>query len=440
MNKISFTIIAACTALLAACGGGGGGAITPGGGGGSPSTPTPSPSPSHAPATVLFTPLPAPTGQPTNLTQTITVGTPQAVLTQGQFGLQGMPDEVISFLKFSDSSYRMWLAGNVTGILGDGTMGFSSPDLLQYTPLNSSGGKAAYDLSNGGMGTQTFDADYAGPGTVTVGNGTSLVMIYHGENHLFNGVDYPTVPFECGVGLATSADNGLTWTKQGEIIAGEDPKPTGSPPPAGFGACNPAAIAVGGYIYAAYMEYPDPGTNHFGLAIARAPLNSNGAPGSWLKYNNGAFSSDALHNGAFTNVLPSAVSASGYAAFPELSFNRYLNAFVLLIVGNDGIYLATSPDLVNWSAGTKVIDAPGATNAVVGTQLVACVGTSSPCPKYVWYSTMVSPSENSSEVTDQTGYIYSAYDPGGVGQYEQLYRYPYAIGNAPLPSDHLKRR
>ncbi len=426
---------------IAACGGGGGGStVPPGNGPTAAPTPTPTASPSGASAKVVFTPLPAPSGGAINLAQPIAIGSPQPVLVQGQFGVQGVPDEVMSFLQLSNGTYNSWMTGDAHDVLGDGGFAFSTSDLLHLAPLAQAGPNAAYVIGNSGPGTETFDADYAGPGTVTVGSGPNLLMIYHGENHLFNGVDYPIVPFECTVGLATSPDNGVTWTKSGAIIAGEDPKPSGTPPSAGYGACNPAAVAVGGYIYVAYIEYPDPGTNHFGLAIARSPISADGAPGSWRKYYNGSYSTDALHGGAFTDVGPSAVEATQYMAFPEISFNRYLNAYVLLIVGNDGIYLATSSDLVHWSAGTRIINAPGPSNADVGTALVACVGTSKPCPKYAWYSTLMSPGENSSEMTDQTGYIYVAYDPGGAGQYEQLYRFSYAMGTGTVVRRSVRRR
>jgi hypothetical protein len=216
---------------------------------------------------------------------------------------------------------------------------------------------------------------------------------------------------------------------------------TGGSVSAGAGAETPSVIAVGGFLYCIYNDQPIPGSlsHNPGLAIARAPLSTDGAPGSWLKLSGGQFSSNALNNGAFDDISPTPPRGSGDDGSPNVTFNKYLNAFTLLLVGGDGIYMSTSSDLIHWSSGIKIINAPGPSNAYVGSVIATALESGASVPAYAWYPSMVSPGENSNQVTDQTGYIYMAYSPGGVGISEQMYRYPYAIGNAALPSARERR-
>ena len=79
-------------------------------------------------------------------------------------------------------------------------------------------------------------------------------MIYHAENHLFSGVDYPGSPFyERASCLARSQDGGVTWTRQGEIISGHDPQQA-TQSATGAGAFTPSAVESGGFIYVVYRE------------------------------------------------------------------------------------------------------------------------------------------------------------------------------------------
>jgi hypothetical protein len=177
-------------------------------------------------------------------------------------------------------------------------------------------------------------------------------MIYHAENHLFGGVDYPGTPFYAGIGLARSSDGGLTWQREGEIISGHDPQQA-TQPPSGAGALTPSAIEIGGYIYVCFREL-DLQSGVSGYALARAPLSSDGAPGSWEKYDQGTFSAPGL-GGAFTplNIVLDP-TVPGDQRQPNISFNTYLNAFVMITIGNGGIYALTSPDLITGRRHARV--------------------------------------------------------------------------------------
>jgi hypothetical protein len=342
---------------------------------------------------------------------TVSLDAEQNVIPPGTPGFLYFPDEHFSYLRQADGSFKMWVSGGGTS----GTLGFTTPDLLTLTSLKTANGVPASVFPPAGAGSAAFDADYAGPGSVfPASNGTDLLMIYHAENHLFGGTDYPGSPFYASIGLARSSDGGLTWQREGQILSGHDPQQP-SQPATGAGALTPTAIVTGGYIYVVYREI-DLQSQMQGLAIARAPIASDGAPGSWQKLYQGSFSTPGL-SGTFT-PLPLVLDPSdeGDRRQPFVSFNSYLQAFTLTIVGNGGIYLATSPDLLTWSPGQVMLPAPVPDGTV----------TPSTAP-YHWYPTLVSLDQASEQTTDQTGYLYYAKGADDGTSHHAMYRRAFSI-------------
>jgi hypothetical protein len=345
----------------------------------------------------------------------VSLGPEQNVVPPGSPGLQFFPDEHFSYQRQPDGSYKMWVSAGGTF----GTLGFTTPDLSSLTSVKTANGMPSGVLVPSGPGTTAFDADYAGAGSVfPAANGADLLMIYHAENHLFGGTDYPGTPFYASIGLARSTDGGLTWQREGQILSGQDPQQA-SQPAAGAGALGPTAIETGGYIYVVFREI-DLQSSRQGLALARAPISSDGAPGSWQKLDQGSFSTPGL-GGAFT-PLPIVLDPSdeGDRRQPFLSFNSYLQSFVLTLVGNGGIYLATSTDLLTWSAGLVALPAPVPDGTV----------TPSTAP-YNWYPTLVSPDQDSETTTDQTGYLYYAKGANDGTSHHTLYRRPFSLALMP---------
>lgn len=315
-----------------------------------------------------------------------------------------IPDEHLSFLRQPDGGFRTWVTGSAR------TYGFTTPDLLSFTSLAASGAV----LLPSAPGTSAFDADYAGAGSVfPAANGSDLLMIYYAENHLFNGVLSSGSPFYAAIGLARSHDGGVSWTREGEIIGAHDPQ---SPTQAtgGAGASTPTAIEAGGFIYVVYREI-DPQSAASGFAIARAPISSDGAPGSWRKYSAGGFSTPGL-GGAFTPLdIVLDPTAPGDMRQPQVSFNTYLNQFLMTCVGNGGIYALTSADLITWTLGTVILPAP-VPDATVNTKTMP----------FNWYPTIVSTDQLSDQISNQTGYVYYAKGSGDSNNHF-MYRRTFSI-------------
>jgi hypothetical protein len=336
----------------------------------------------------------------------------QDVIPPGTTGLQFTPDEHISFLRQSDGSYKLFAAGGSNY----GVYGFTTPDFLTLTSFKTNAGAPAGVFLPSGAGTPAYDADYAGSGTIlTAANGTDLLIFYHAENHLFSGIDYQASPFYASVGLARSSDGGMTWTREGAVITGADPQqPTQAP--SGAGALTPTAIEFGGFIYIIYREI-DLQSHLSGLALARAPVSSDGAPSSFQKYHAGSFSTPGL--GGTPTILSIVLDpTNGDLRQPHVSFNTYLNTFLMAIVGNGGIYVSTSPDLINWSNGLLALAAPVPDSTVTP--------ASSP---FNWYPTIVSPGP-SDQVSGQTGFLYYAKSTGMSSQHG-MYRQAYTITGTP---------
>lgn len=339
---------------------------------------------------------------------TASLGDEQNVIPPATPGLLFVPDEHISYRSQADGGFITWVSGG-------GTLCFTTPDMLTLTPVRELSGVPASVLTPSGPGTTAFDADYAGSGSVfPASNGTDLLMIYHAENHLFSGVHYPGTPFYASIGLARSKDGGLTWQREGQILTGHDPQqPTQAA--TGAGALTPSAIETGGYIYVLFREI-DLQSQVQGLAIARALIASDGAPGSWQKLHQGAFSTPGLGGDVTPLQLVLDPNDPGDVRQPFVSYNTYLQAFLLTIVGNGGIYLATSRDLLTWSAGQVVLPAPVPDGMV----------TPSMAP-YNWYPTLVSLDQPAETTTDQTGYLYYAKGANDSTSHHTMYRRPFSL-------------
>ena len=260
-----------------------------------------------------------------------------------------------------------------------------------------------------------FDADYAGAGSIfKAANGSDLLMIYHAENHLFGTVHSNGNPFYAGIGLAKSTDGGITWVRQGQILAAHDVQ-LASQTSGGAGIATPAAIEANGYIYVFFREI-DPQNKVEGIGVARAPIAGDAAAGSWQKFFNGSYSSPGL-GGDFTPLqITLDVNASADHRQPFVTFNTYLNEYVLIIVGNGGIYMCTSTDLINWTAGKVILPAP-VPDATV---------TPSTAP-YNWYPTLISPDQPSETLTGKTGYLYYAKGANDGTSRHTMYRRSFTL-------------
>jgi hypothetical protein len=313
-------------------------------------------------------------------------------------GESPIPDEHPTYLRYSDGSVKLWIQG------GGGTSIFTTNDFTTLTP-SPNPLKTSPVLGPSKPLGAAFDADYAGGASIfTASNGSDLLLIYHAENHygvVENAIN--GITFYASIGLARSTDGGLTWVRSGPIITGREAM--GEYPGksmGGVGAANPSALVTGGYIYVVFADEASKTGPYNGIGvtcIARAPIASDGAVGAWMKYYNGSFSQPGL-GGQCSKIVPTPKTSTGnnYTNNPDLSFNDALNAYLLVVQSDDGLYYSTSSDLMVWSNPIQFMKFD-TTNLLA----LKTVGAS-----YHYYPLLMSPSYPSEQLTGSSGYLFYA--------------------------------
>ncbi len=183
----------------------------------------------------------------------------------------------------------------------------------------------------------------------------TLYGFYHAEDHSCTN---PYTEWN-STGLAISTDDGMTWTKQGQIL--------GSPNEcAGFGGIGANSIAWDA-AHSRWMAWG--GTYGF------VSTNDAAAPGTWYGYNSGSFSTPMPGSGSLTG-LP---GLNNNISVQSVAWNSYLNQWAMVYqkwgVGTD-IFYTTSVDGINWAPETTLLTTT-TTNVSLGyVQIIGDTGES----------------------------------------------------------------
>jgi hypothetical protein len=169
-----------------------------------------------------------------------------------------------------------------------------------------------------------------------------------------------------------------------------------------WGVGNPSVYRSrdGQYLYMLFMEWlrGNPVSRPDVLYLARAPIASDGEPGSWQKYANGQFSQPGL-GGLGTPVIdqpPPDGPTTVYAGLPSVSFNVALNRYVVVFQSRLGVHMATSEDGVLWDTPRLIWQEADIYLGI--TQNVS----------WIAYPSLISPDQPTQETTSQSGYLYFA--------------------------------
>lgn len=260
---------------------------------------------------------------------TVTLGTAKTLpnTTPGVPRYPYFPDGHIAMLPNGDgTNVQMYWAGDSSYR----TVGTTIENMAAPGPaVLTAGAAGSYD--NGGAWLYS----------VTRTTGNNLLGFYHAEDHEFGANPNPGKIAWKSLAVATSANNGVTWTKQGQIITSSTPKPA-TPTWGGNGDSCIIYDSANSRWVAFYQE-------HF--LMTAVSTDPNGAPGTWKKYYNGSFTEAGL--GGRNSPIP---SLQGYAGGnPSVTFNSALNRWVMVWHTWEGhspspnsIYLSTSTDLFSW--------------------------------------------------------------------------------------------
>jgi len=171
------------------------------------------------------------------------------------------------------------------------------------------------------------------------------------------------------IGAAVSKDGGLTWEDRGFVLENGYPEDCSYQIDWFVGGNGDFSVVLdreSGYFYFLFSNYIG-APEEMGVGVARSAFDDRGQPGTVWKYYRGAWDEPGL-GGRATAVFRSSTGWQGpnIDAFwgPSVHWNEYLGTYVVLLNrakdanwGQDGIYIAFSRDVVNWTEPEKIFEA-----------------------------------------------------------------------------------
>lgn len=162
--------------------------------------------------------------------------------------------------------------------------------------------------------------------------------------------------------LATSTNQGASWTEAGDILTGQPSAPAGAPSDAvDFGDGDQRLVADSSYLYLFYTtgyyrsgETQSSGNLTTWVSVARCPIADVATPGCWTKWSgSGAFGAAGLGGADVTAAAsPLPGGLTGASSIPMLTFDQATASFVAM--GNGAMSTATDLGAENWTAPAAV--------------------------------------------------------------------------------------
>ena len=181
------------------------------------------------------------------------------------------------------------------------------------------------------------------------------------------------------IGAALSRDGGKTWIDQGPVL--ENGHEIDCAYENGFfvggnGDFHVIPDQSNGYFYFVFSNYAGP-IEQQGVALARSRFADRGQPGTVYKLHQGRWTEPGLGG----QVSPIFTSTTGWKgphveAFwgPSVHWNEYLRTYVALLNHTDGevwaqegVYLTTSANLIDWTEPQKILDSEAWYPQILGT-------------------------------------------------------------------------
>ena len=283
------------------------------------------------------------------------------------------PNGHISFQK-EPGGYRIWLPGRLRipsqNVNDEGGFTFDVKDwsideLAQAQPTFMDLGHVADNCDPNDF---SFDRNYLAPNSVIPGVGPNVLLtFYDAEYH----VACPSgQPLLSSIGLGTSTDGGITWTRQGQVIEGLDQARKGfafvtqkqldafnGGGNLDVGASGPSALvreADGGvYIYLYYADRTPITGGPDSIYLARALLSTNGMPGNWQQWTESGWGALGDQKSATPVVVPSTSARSALQV--HVSWNTVLHSWLMVFKTKIDFEVTTSADGVNWTEASSLL-------------------------------------------------------------------------------------
>ena len=211
---------------------------------------------------------------------------------------------------------------------------------------------------------------YIGVNTVLECNGERHAF-FHGENHAITGLPTPAgspPPYHATMNRATAPGGGVNFTVNADpCVLSSAGSPNYGLPKIAYGAGGGTVFDPGGsYLYLYYFDWD--GTQ--GLHLARACREQCGAPGTWYKWTGSGFSSEAKPPQFLSASGPSEVlvpvGPGAFDAFSSISFNTYLNGYLMVSATEAGIAMRVSANGIQWGPRVMVLEFTESVDATLG--------------------------------------------------------------------------
>lgn len=350
------------------------------------------------------------------------------------------PNGHISFQK-EPNGYRIWLPGRLRipaqnlneegGFMFD-VNSWSGNDLAQAQPIFMDLGHVPNNCDPNDF---SFDRNYLAPNSVIPGDGPDVLLtFYDAEYH----VACPSgQPLLSSIGLGTSTDGGVTWTRQGQVIEGLDQARKGfafvtqkqldafnSGGNLDVGASGPSAVvreADGAvYIYLYYADRTPITGGPDSIYLARALLTSNGMPGNWQQWTGAGWSATNDQTSAAPIVVPSSSARS--ALQTHVSWNTVLQCWLMVFKTKIDFEVTTSVDGVNWTQASSLLtfdpnDEETGFPTMISPDGGACEGADCQDDGDLNPWLLQSERKASQQITNATGWLFYSSHPANNPQY-----------------------
>ena len=265
--------------------------------------------------------------------------------------------------------------GNLTVLGGPGNMEVFLPVGTQTMRLVGPSLESLSVSPGGAILSPTGDINtphqgYIGANTILECNGERHAF-FHGENHAITGLPTPAgspPPYHATMNRATAPGGGVNFTVSADpCVVSSAGSPTYGLPKIAYGAGGGTVFDPGGpYLYLYYFDWD----GSQGIHLARACREQCGAPGTWVKWTGNTFSSEANPAQFLSPSGPSEVlvpvSPGAFDAFSSISFNTYLNGYLMVSATEAGIAMRVSADGIQWGPRVMVLEFTESEDATLG--------------------------------------------------------------------------
>ena len=255
------------------------------------------------------------------------------------------PDGALSFL-YSDGLWEVFLpVGNQTM-----TLSGSSPEAMSLqnsTPV----------LEPSGMPSDPYEG-YVGANTVLECN-DKRVAFFHAEYHQIGVPPLPDAPppYHATMGRATAPIDSTeftydtpSWFLSASDVANYNPNKLA------YGAGGGSIFDGGDFYFLYYYDWD----GDQGLHVARACSDTCGEGSTWRKWTGAGFDSPAFSEDFLMPSGPSSVivpaTATGFDAFNVVSYNTYLDSYLMVSATEEGISLRNSSNGIDWGERVQVLE------------------------------------------------------------------------------------